>query len=122
VFTTEAVSGYPPGTPGSPESYGTEGLLHDLASMPAFLGLPLATLFFARTFLAAGRRGWAAYGVASGAVLLGCFLAASAGFAQNSGLVASGGLYQRIALLAGLGWVTALSVRQLCRRPGAPGP
>jgi hypothetical membrane protein len=120
VFTTEPVSGYPPGTPGAPASYGTEGLLHDLVSLPTFLGLPLATLLFARSFGRARHRGWAAASVACGAAMFGGFVLASAGFSQNEAYVADGGGYQRLAILAGLGWVTAVTARQLSRRTRPP--
>jgi hypothetical membrane protein len=115
VFTTDPVSGYPPGTPGVPESYSASGVLHDLASLLTFLGLPVATVLFARSFARAGQRGYARYSVTSGAATLVFFVLASAAFSQNASLVADGGLYQRIAVLAVLGWVTAVTVRQLRR-------
>jgi hypothetical protein len=116
AFTTDPVSGYPPGTPDRLPGYsGAEGALHDVVSVPTFLGLPLATLLFARSFARAGKRGWAAYSVGSGLAMLGCFGLASAGFAQQPALVAQGGRNQRAAVLAGLGWVTAVTLRQLRR-------
>jgi hypothetical protein len=44
------------------------------------------------------------------------FLLASAGFTQAPALAAVGGLCQRISIVAGLGWVTAVCLRQLRRR------
>ena len=119
VFTTAAVSGYPPGTPPAPASYSTEELLHDVVSFPVFLGLPIATACFTRSFLRAGRPGWAAYSLASGAVMLGCFVLAGLGFSQEPAFVAAGGGYQRISIVAGLGWATAVFLRALSpRTPG----
>jgi hypothetical protein len=40
TFVTDSVSGYPPGTPNTPAEYSTSGALHDLLSVPTFLGLP----------------------------------------------------------------------------------
>jgi hypothetical membrane protein len=116
VFTTAPVSGYPPGTPPEPAAYSTTELLHDVVSMPTFVGLPVAALCFARAFHRAGRPGWAAGSAAAGVVVFVAFLLASAGFTQAPALAAAGGLYQRISIVAGLGWVTAVCLRQLRRR------
>jgi hypothetical membrane protein len=119
VFTTAPVSGYPPGTPPEPAAYSAEELLHDLVSIPVFLGLPIATACFARSFLRAGRRGWAVGSLVCGAVMLGCFVLASLGFTQDPAFAEAGGLYQRVSIVAGLGWVTAVFLRALS--PWAPG-
>jgi hypothetical protein len=87
-------------------------------SVPTFLGLPIATLCFALAFARAGRRGWAAYSVASGAAMFGCFVLASMGFSQAPSFVDDGGAYQRLAVLAGYGWLTAVTLRQLRRAAG----
>ncbi len=40
VFTTDPVSGYPPGTPDALTRPSRAGLAHNLAAVPVFLGLP----------------------------------------------------------------------------------
>jgi hypothetical protein len=111
VFTTDPVSGYPPGTPDTVD-YTTRGALHDIASLPTFLGIPIAAFCFARAFRRAGEPAWAAGSAAAGAAMVVFFVLASQGFAQNASLVGYGGLYQRVAVLFGLGWLTALHLRQ----------
>jgi hypothetical protein len=70
-----------------------------------FLGIPAAAFVEARQ----GRGAWRVASAASGAGMLATFVIAGAGF---SGRPISGGLYQRISLAVGLGWVTALLLRR----------
>ena len=56
-----------------------------------------------------GRGAWRLASAASGAGMLGLFVLAGAGF---SGRPVPGGLYQRLSLGIGLGWVTALMLRE----------
>ncbi len=42
VFATDPVSGYPPGTPGALTQASRTGMMHNLAAVPVFLGLPAA--------------------------------------------------------------------------------
>jgi hypothetical protein len=116
AFVTDPVSGYPPGTPDAVLEPTTIGILHDLSAVPIFLGLPAAQLTYAAAFRRAGKPGWAAFSVASAAVLVGGFVLASAGFAQAPRLARYGGLFQRIAVTSAFGWQTGLA-GYLLRRP-----
>jgi Protein of unknown function (DUF998) len=119
AFLTDPVSGYPPGTPDLLTAYSsTEAMLHDLFSVPVFLGLPLAALAYAWAFWRARARGWALASAAAGLAMAVAFVLASAAFAQTPGLVPFGGLLQRLAIVAGLGWLSALSLRALADQPG----
>jgi Protein of unknown function (DUF998) len=118
AFVTDPVSGYPPGTPSSPGDYTTLGALHDLFSIPTFLGLPAAGFAFGRWFRRNGDRGWAIYSTGSGLVMLIFFGLASAGFSQVAVLVDLGGLFERAAVTTGLAWLTALAIRVLAKLPG----
>jgi hypothetical membrane protein len=115
VFTTAPVSGYPPGTPPEPVAYTIEQALHDLVAIPIFLGLPLATWAFAWALLGAGHRVWAASSATAGLAMLVLFMLSGMGFSQDPALRADAGLYQRLSIAVGLGWVTAVSLRQLSR-------
>ena len=44
VFATDPVSGYPPGTPDALTQPSRTGMMHNLAAVPVFLGLPAAAL------------------------------------------------------------------------------
>lgn len=113
AFRTDPVSGYPPGTPAVPSTRTTLGALHDLVSMPTFLGLPAAALVFGRAFHKRGHPAWAAYSVASGLGMLATFGLASAGFSQQPGLVDVAGALQRVSVTLGFGWLSAVAIRTL---------
>jgi hypothetical protein len=111
VFITDPVSGYPPGTPEVQAGYTRTGALHDAFSAPTFLGLPITQLLFARAFFRDRDRGWAWYSAMTAAVTGITFVLASAAFGQVRRLVALGGLFQRISVVTGFVWLTAISVR-----------
>ena len=117
IFPTDPVSGYPPGTPDRLPGYTPHGALHDLFSLPGFMALGAACLAFGRWFAARGERGWAIYSAASGLAFVVAFVLASAGFGQAEGLVDLSGLFQRIAVAAGFGWLTLLAARLLSPSP-----
>ena len=106
LFITDPVSGYPLGTPATSD-YTTTGILHDAFSLPAFLALAAAQLVLAR---GQGRR-LGIYSVVSAVAFLAAFYLASAGFSQAESLVEVGGLFQRLAVVVGWGWLTALAWR-----------
>ena len=112
VFTTDPVSGYPPGTPDALTEHTAAGVLHDLFSAPTFLALPVAALVFAWSYRHDDCR-WAWYSAGSALVLLVAFGLASAAFSQVPSLVDRGGLFQRVAVTTGFAWLTALAVRTL---------
>lgn len=113
IFPTDPVSGYPPGTPDRLSRYTTHGALHDLFSLPAFLALGMACFVFGRGLARRGERGWAIYSTVSGLAFAASFVLASAGFGQAEGLVELAGLFQRIAVAVGFGWLTLLALRLL---------
>jgi hypothetical protein len=60
VFTTDPVSGYPPGTPDALTQPTRSGIAHNLAAVPVFLGLPAAALISSWQAWRAGQRGFRA--------------------------------------------------------------
>jgi hypothetical protein len=112
IFLTDPLSGYPPGAP-EQRHYSVHGALHDLFSALFFVGLPAACLVFARRFVGWGERGWAIYSAMTGVVFAVAFVLTSMAFGQAESLVDFGGLFQRIALIVGEGWLTLLAVHLL---------
>lgn len=108
IFTTDPISGYPLGTPATID-YTTSGALHDAFSLPAFLALAVVQVVLAR----GQGRGWAIYSLLSAVVFLAADVLASAGFSQTEPLVDLAGLFQRIAVIIGFTWLTALAWRKL---------
>ena len=113
IFVTDPVSGYPPGATDRAIQYSWHGALHDLFSLPAFVGLAAACFVFGRWFAGRGERGWAIYSSISGLIFLIAFVLSSAGFGQAAGLVDLAGLFQRLAVVVGFGWITLLAVHLL---------
>jgi Protein of unknown function (DUF998) len=111
VFITDPVSGFPPGSHDDQVGSGRTGQLHNVCAIPIFLGIPAAALLSARSFASKGDWSWACYSAGSGVLMATSFALFSAAFGQAPGLVAWGGLLQRISITAGFGWLTALSMR-----------
>lgn len=105
----DPISGYPPGSP-VPAPPTAHGIAHQLFSTPVFTALPVAMLVMARRLLRSGEPGWAWYSLLSAPAFFGCFVLSSFGFNQDAVLMALGGLFQRLALVVGLGWLASLAV------------
>ncbi|RVX42805.1 uncharacterized protein DUF998 [Nonomuraea polychroma] len=118
VFTTDPVSGYPPGTPDLLSQHsGLSAELHDLFSLPGFIAIAAACVVFAVRFARTREAGWAVYSAVSGAAFVTAMVLATIAFAQNPALVAYGGLFQRIAVAVGWAWLALLAVRLVRRSP-----
>jgi hypothetical protein len=113
VFTTDPISGYPPGTPDTPTERSTAGTVHDLVSIPTFLGLPMAATAYSLRFARSGQPGWAAYSASTGIGMLAAFALSAAGFNQSRRLVDTAGLWQRVCIATGFTWLTTLMGREL---------
>ena len=120
LFATDPVSGYPPGTPGALTQPSRTGMMHNLAAVPVFLGLPAAAFTCSRQAIRAGHRGFGLYCAATATTMLATTALASAGFNQSPRLVNLAGLFQRASIVTGFGWLTALHAQALARAPAAP--
>jgi Protein of unknown function (DUF998) len=119
AFPTDPVSGYPPGTPDAPRAPSRTGTLHNLASVPVFLGLPAAALCYSRRSFMAGQPGFGCYGAGAAITMLAATALAAAGFGQAPRLVGLGGLFQRASIVTGFTWLAVLSARALRLTPAA---
>jgi Protein of unknown function (DUF998) len=117
AFSTDPVSGYPPGTPAVPARPSPAGTVHNLAAVPVFFGLPAAALTYSWRFHRTGHPAWALYCAATATSMLVNVGLASAGFGQAPALTRRAGLFQRAAIGSGFGWLTALSARALRTAP-----
>jgi Protein of unknown function (DUF998) len=113
IFRTDPVSGYPPGTPDAPSAPSRTGTVHNLAAIPVFFGLPAAALAAGRQSWRADQRGFGLYSAGTAVTMLATMALASAGFGQSSRLVNLGGLFQRVSIITGFAWLSALSARAL---------
>jgi len=120
VFATDPASGYPPGTPGALTQPTRAGMIHNLAAVPVFLGLPAAAITCSRQSIRAGHRGFGLYCAATATTMLATTALAGAGFNQSPRLVNLAGLFQRASIVTGFGWLTTISARALTRASAAP--
>jgi hypothetical protein len=86
------------------------GALHVASSVPVFLGLPMACHLGARRFSSERSMVWSGYSAGSGMVTLVAITMAGAGFAGHDRLAHRAGTFQRIAIIAGLGWMSRFSL------------
>ena len=110
LFSVQPSFGYPPG---APEGIGTAisaaSYVHVVGAFLFLFGLAAAAAAFALRFREAGHRGWAAWSAAATVVVV-LFFGASSGGADGRPLVpAYAGLFQRIAIIAGLAWLGSVA-------------
>jgi len=122
VFTTDPVSGYPPGTPDALTHPTRTGTAHNLAAVPVFVGLPAAALASGRRSWRAGQHHFGLYSVGTAVIMLTAIALAGAGFGQSPRLINFGGLFQRASIITGFAWLTALSAQALRRTPPTAAP
>jgi hypothetical protein len=115
VFATDPVSGYPPGTPDALSAPSRTGTVHNFAAVPVFFGLPAAAFICAWQSARIRQRGFGLYSAATATTMLATAALAGAGFNQSPRLVDRAGSFQRASIVAGFGWLTALSARALKR-------
>ncbi len=122
VFTTDPVSGYPPGTPDALTRPTPAGIAHNLAAVPVFAGLPAAALASGWRSWRAGQRRFGLYSAGTAVTMLTTIALAGAGFGQSPRLTSLAGLFQRASIITGFAWLTALSAQALRRTPATTAP
>jgi Protein of unknown function (DUF998) len=115
VFTTDPVSGYPPGTPDALAQPSRAGTAHNLAAVPVFVGLPAAALACGWRCWRAGQHRFGLYSAGTAVTMLTTMALAGAGFGQSPRLVNLAGLLQRASIIAGFSWLTTLCAQALRR-------
>jgi hypothetical protein len=112
IFTTGPEAGYPPGTPVRVTETSIHAILHNWSAGLGFPALFVACLVFTRRFAARRERGWALYCAASAAVFITFTVLHNYTTGRETGFgVGFSGLFQRIAVICGWCWLTALALR-----------
>jgi hypothetical membrane protein len=100
VFVTDIDDGHRSSTPQTPPDW--HGTAHNIASAVVFLALPALSFILAIRFaLRPGQRWWAAYSAATGLAVLTLI--------QGLSVAGYGGLYQRLTIAVGWGWLAVLA-------------
>jgi hypothetical protein len=126
VFVTDPMGGFPPMKPGEdghdepvlhqgPST--REGTLHNVCAVPIFAGIPLAGLASAVAATRCREYRWACYSAVSSFSMVGSFVLMGRAFGGVPRFVGKGGIFQRISIASGFGWLTALSLRALLSLP-----
>jgi Protein of unknown function (DUF998) len=120
LFVTDPVAGFTP----SPREHDDpdrtrsiartrRGRLHNLCAIPIFAGIPVAALICATSAARRREYRWASYSANSAIAMASAFVLCGAAFGGASRLAGQGGVFQRISITAGFGWLSVLSLRTL---------
>ena len=120
VFVTDPVGGFRPGQGAGVDDARSgataptrAGGLHNLFAIPIFAGIPVAAVARAATAVWSRDYRGAGYSAASGLAMVGSFVMFGGAFGDESRLAGKGGIFQRLSIACGCGWLTALSLRAL---------
>lgn len=121
LFVTDPVAGFPPSAPNPegvdgppPRAPATRaGTLHNLCAIPIFIGVPVTALTCAVSAARRSEYRWAVSSAGSAMLMFGTSLLFGAAFDGVPGLAGHGGVFQRISITTGFGWISALSLRAM---------
>ena len=120
LFVTDPVAGFHPSPRDHDDPDRTRsiaptrrGRLHNLCAIPIFAGIPVAALICATSAALRGEYRWASYSAGSAIAMTSAFVLFGAAFGGAPRLAGQGGVFQRISITAGFGWLSALSLRAL---------
>lgn len=105
ILITDPAPGFPAGNHSPTTSL--HGVLHLVASVLVFTGLPLACFVMARRYARSGLMTWAIYSLASG-ILMWTFLFA---FGLSNARGGPAGLFERMAITTGWAWISLQALR-----------
>ena len=121
LFVTDPVAGFPPSDArdepdcARPVAPTREGKLHNVSAIPIFVGIPVAAMTCAASAARRADYGWASYSAGSAVAMIGAFVRFGRAFGGGRSDRGRGGLWQRISVATGFGWLSALSLRTLLR-------
>jgi hypothetical protein len=85
--------------------------MHNFFAIPIFAGIPLAGVLSAASFARRREYLWASYSVGSSILMVASFVLFGAAFGGKLHLAGKGGIFQRLFVVIGFGWMSALSLR-----------
>jgi hypothetical protein len=113
VFVTDPKPGYPEGVV-VPDAPTLHGAVHDANPVPFYLTLIALVCVMARRFASEpGGRPWMWYSILTAVAVPVTFVLAAGSYDMESGSGSFHGLWQRINLVIGLGWIAAVAIRYL---------
>ncbi len=108
LFSTDAANGYPAGETVMTPSW--HGIIHAANAIPTFGSLAAACFVLARRFAGdPATKGWAVFSIICGLLVVASFVL-TVSSPLSWGLT---GLFQRVGIIAGWGWVMLLALRLL---------
>jgi hypothetical membrane protein len=114
VFVADPMNGFPPGTPnGLPTSASWHSWMHLVSGSIGFLANIAACFVFSRRFASLGQRGWMAYSIGTGLLVLVAVVGISSGSQQAAVIIAF-----FIAASLSLAWTSALCLKLFAESPG----
>jgi hypothetical membrane protein len=118
LFVTDPSLGYPPGTHSSgPQTL--HGTIHGVAGLIAFSSVAIASFVMARRFAGDPNwKGWALYSIVTGILVVVFFIVSTTVSAlDENGILPNSptGLFQRMAIIVGWGWIALMAIRLLSR-------
>ena len=91
------------------------GQMHNRCGIPVFGGIPIAGLASAATAVRSRDYRWACYSAGSSTVMVASLLLFGTAIRGRSRLRGKSGIFQRISIATGFGWLSSLSLRGLSR-------
>jgi hypothetical protein len=115
LFVTDPVAGYPPTSSDDDDESGPvaptrAGTLHNLCAIPVFIGIPIAALICAASAARRADYRWASYSAGAAIAMTVATVLFGQAFDGAPRLARYGGLFQRVSITTGFGWLSALSL------------
>ena len=110
LFSSDPIYGYPVNEPLKLAQFTITGHLHDLCSIFVFVCLPIVCFKMLKRFKELNNKKWVIYTLISVSGMIICFVLAAIGFKQIPVIVNLAGVFQRLCIIFGFSWLSALSV------------
>ena len=113
IFSSDPVFGYPMTEPLAIAQFTIHGHLHDFFSIFVFVCLPITCFKYRKRFTILNEQRWSLYSLLTAITMLITFLLAGIGFKQTIGLVEYAGVFQRLSIIIGFTWISAIAIYHL---------